>query len=471
MIITTTPANVRRPGAYPEFKFLAAGQQLVPLPLRVAIVAESKGGTLTLGVPIQVFDEDDADTKCGKGSFAALMARMALATMKIKGSGPEIWVCGVAESGGLATQNTLTVVVTTAVAGNVVLQIGGKTITVGVSAADPQNTIATAIKNALDTNKAILPFTAAVAANVVTTTNVTKGVNGNDCAFTVLSQPVGVTVTAAQSVAGTLAADPTAAINALYDQRYHAVVLSNHTTVDVATAITARLDAWSYNQKNYRFFFMGERGSLGTAQTLQASANDFGIVVVSCEQIPGLPQEMAVGVAVAEFAREAPNANLDGDEIPMAPPNGSFAYTTAEIESGLNSGVTVLTPSITGARVRIERLVTTQTTLNSAPFEPLRDLAYPRTAAFRAEQLDIGFRTGFIQESLTPEVLQRVRDMIIAKDRAMEAAGYLTGVDDLIDQIQVEKASTPAGRVVASAPFQVAGPLHQGVFVNTMYFS
>lgn len=473
-IQSTTPTNLRRPGAYHQFKFLAAGQQLVPLPQRVVIVAEkSAAGTATLDTPVQIFDEDDADTKCGQGSFAALLARMALTQAKLGGQGsPEIWVAPIAEPGaGTAALNTITVTVTTAQAGNVVLRIAGRTITVGVSAGDAQNTIATAIKNALDAMKSQLPVTAGVAANVVTTTNVTKGVNGSDVVVERISTPAGVTVVCAQTVAGAGTAGIATALGALYDRRYHAVVLSNHATGDAATILAEASAAWSYSQKNYRFFFLGERGSLGTAQTLQAAFNDYRVVVVSCEGSPSLPGELAVCAAVAEFSREKPNANLDGERLAVVPPSALAAYTNAEIESALNGGVTPLTPD--GVFTKIERLVTTQITLNSAPFEPLRDIAYPRTSAYVAEQIDAGFLAGFRQEVLDDDpdgdIRARVRDMVIEKHRAMQAARILRDVDSFLDQIQVEIAPNPAGRLVVSDPFRVAGPLHQGDFVHTMY--
>lgn len=470
MIVVTTPSSLRRPGAYAEFKFVAANQQLVPLPLRVVVVAEAKGGTAAVEVPIQIFDETDGDTKLGVGTMAALLCRMAFATANLKGASPEIWACPIAEPGGGAqTATTLTVTGPATGSGNATVTIAGRPIIVPINAGDSANTIAAALNSAIASIKTTLPITPGVAGAVVTCMNVTKGVNGNDVSYAIANVPAGVTIVAAQSVAGTGAASITNAVNALFDQRYHAVATSNHTTTDIATALTSLADAWSNNQKNYRWFFMGERGSLGTAQALQAAANDKGIVVISCEQAPNLPGELAIATAVAEFAREAPNANLDGDELPLVPPTGAFAYTTAEIESALSSGVTPLTPSST-SRLKIERLVTTSTTLNSAPFEPLRDIAFSRTAAFRAEQVDIGFRTGFVQQTLDDEVLDRIRDMIIEKDRAMEDLGYIRDVDTFLPQIQVQEAITPAGRVVASAPFRVAGPLHQGVFVHTMYF-
>ncbi|MBA2718931.1 MAG: hypothetical protein H0U52_06790 [Chloroflexi bacterium] len=473
-INSTIPASIRRPGAYHEFKFLASGQQLVALPQRVVIVAEmSLTGAATPELPVQVFDEDDADTKGGKGSLAALLCKTALAQAKIGGVGsPEIWMCpSIAPVGGAAAAQTLTVTVATAEAGTIVLRIAGRVVNVGVSAGDAQNTIATAIKNKLDEMKATLPVTGAVAANVVTATNVTKGVNGNDVVFELLSKPNGVTVALAASVVGAGTAPIANPIAALYDRRYHAIALANHTVGDAAAILAERVSAWSFTQKNYRFFFIGERGSLGTAQTLQASYNDFGVLIINCEGSPSMPGELAVCAAVAEFSREKPNANLDNERLALVPPSGALAFTNAEVESALSGGVTPLTPD--GVYVKIERLVTTQITFNSAPFEPLRDIAYPRTAAYMAEQIDIGYLTGFRQEVLDddPEgdIRARVRDMVIEKHRAAQKASIIRDVDSFLDQIQVEIASSPAGRLIVSDPFRVAGPLHQGAFVHSMY--
>lgn len=472
-IQSSIPTSLRRPGAYHEFKFVPAGQQLVPLALRIAIVAEKTAtGTATADTPVQIFDETDADTKLGVGSMGALLCRKALEQAKLSGGSPEIWAVPVAEPGaGTAAVQTITTTVTTAQGGNIVLRVAGRLVIVGVGAGDAQNTIATAIKNKLDELAGTLPVTASVATNVVTATSRTKGTNGNDVAFEVISTPTGVSVATTQTVPGAGALAITNAVASLFDRRYDAIVLSNHGTGDAAMLLVHRADAWGYAQKNYRFIFMGERGSLGTAQTLQAALNDFGFAIISCEGTPSLPGELAVVGAVAEFSREKPNANLDGERVAIVPPSGALAYTNAEVESALAGGVTPLTPD--GSFCKIERLVTTQITLNSAAFEPLRDIAYPRTAAFIATQVDIGFLTGFRQEVLDDDpdndIRGRVRDMVIEKHRAAQKDRILRDVDTFLDQIQVEIAPAPSGRLVISDPFRVAGPLHQGAFVHTMY--
>lgn len=470
MIVTSTPSTLRRPGVFSSFKFLSS-QQLASINLRSVIVAEkTAAGTAVADTPIQVFDEDDADTKCGKGSLAAIGARSAISQAKLQdGFTPEVWVAPVVEpAGGVAAVFTATWTGPATGSGNLVVGVNGIPITIAVNVGDTATTVSTAFKAGLDAVKHLLPITAATAVGVTTSTHTTKGVNGNDTNFAVLTPVAGISVVFATGTAGTGAAVITNAINALYDQRYHAVAISNHTTADCATLFTARADSWSYSNKNWRFFFMGERGSLGTAQTLQAAASDLGICLTSCEQTPSLPIQLAVTTMIAEFGKEAPNASMDGQRVAIAPPTGAFAYTGPEVESALSSGVTPLTPD--GPNYcKIERLVTTQTTLNAAPFEPLRDIAFPRTAAYHAEQIEIGWKQGFKQETDTDDVLKRQRNMIVGIDRAMEKLGYIRDVDLFLPQIQVERSTTTIGRNVASSPFRVVGPQHQLDVVNTMF--
>lgn len=472
-IQTSIPGSKRRPGAYHEFRFVESGQ-LVPLDRRVVVVAEkSAAGSAAVDTPIRIFDELDADAKLGAGSLAALGARRGFLQGKLGGLGaPEIWACPLAEPpAGTAAIYTMTVGGPATAGGDAVLEIAGRLVNVGVTSGDAATAIATAIKAECDRLKTTLPVTASVAGAIVTLTVPTKGVNGNDISRSNVRLPAGVTIAHANPTPGAGAASIATALGALYDQRYHALAHSNHAVADATVILADSALAWS--SKNYRFHFIGERGSLGTAQTLQASYNDYRTLITSVEGTPTLPVELAMVTAVAEFAREAPNANLDGEVVAVTAPTAALAYTDPEVESALASGLIPLTPQ--GAWMKIERLVTTQITVNGAPFEALRDIAYPRTSAYVAEQVDIGWLTGFRQEVDYEDpdggdtLRARVRDMVVRVHRACERARYLREVDRFLESIIVEAAPSPAGRLLVADPFKVAGPVHQGVFVHTNY--
>lgn len=483
-LTTSVPSNLKTPASYHTFQHVKAGGSLVPLPLRVLLVGvKGSAGTATAEVPVQVFDLADAITKAGQGSELALMCAKGFEQGLLNGSSgrggtPEIWICPIAAPGAsVAAAQTLTVTVTTAVAGTVIIRIAGRTIYVGVSAGDTQDAIAGAIEDAIDALARELPITASVATNVVTCTHVTTGTNGNDVVYEVVSVPSGVSIASAQSAAGTGTVDITAALDAAVDKNYDAVAISIHSGAAVTDALAHLTAMWGYAQKFWRWVFMGDKASLATAQGYATSADTEKMVIVSYEGSPSLPSEIAAAAAVAAFGVERPNANYDGVEIALYPPATSSVYTAAELESALAGGVTPLIPTTSGARSKIVRLVTTKITQSAAPFYALADLAFSRTLAFRAQQYEVQYLTRFQQEVIDgdlddPEatLLARVRDMCVEVDREMGRLKYLRDVEDLIPEIRVEEAVSPAGRLLVQAPCRVAGPLHQVAFDHLHYY-
>lgn len=465
----TIPASLRVPGPKSEISFVENPNAVSIVNNAIVIVAEkSSAGTATAETPVAITNAVDADTLAGVGSLAALMARASLKVAAMKGQQPSLYLCPIAEPGaGTAAVQTLTVTAVSVTAGNLVVKIAGRTLTVGVSSSDTANTIATALKNAIDALKTTLPVTASVATNVVTCTFVTKGVNGNDCKYEVVSTPNGVSVASAQATPGAGVTDISNALSALYDRRYHGIALANHATTDVADVLLDEAVAWAPGTESFRFYTMAETGSIGTAQTLQAAANSKALIIASCEQSATLPGEIAAMVATAWLGYEKPTINMDGVDLPIDKPSGAYAYTPAEQESLLASGVTPIAPQ--GNLMTIVRLVTSKTTENSAPFEPTREPAYVRMGAVLAEQLSNDFRTQFKQETLTPEIERRVRASVIARHRSYEAIGWLRDVDQFVSRITVAVDPSASGRLLVTDPFRVAGPLHQ-VYYNHIMF-
>lgn len=460
-IPSSVPSNIYRPGAFHTFVFSESGVGLVPVAKRVALVGMiSASGTLAAATPTQVFDALEADTLCGIGSELALMARQAFATMRFLGAGPEIWLVAIAAPAGAAATETITITGTAAESGELILAIAGRPISVGIADGDANTTAAAALETEIDDMVRELPVTAGVAAGVVTCTHVTLGANGNDVDYAVVRVPAGLSVALAQSLAGSGTVDITAALDSLVDKDYDGIAIANHASADITDATAHTAAQWLYNQKRYRWIFMGETGSVSTATTLAAAAVDKTIVLTSCEDMPSLPGEVAAAMAVAAFSQSRPNYNHDGVELPLYPPPAASAYTNSEIESLLSGGCTPLTPTV-GGRVKIERLVTT---------DPAQlDLALSKTSAELARQIDLGYVAGFSQENITDEVLDRVRDMVIDKHRSAERLKWIRNVDEFLDQIQVEEAEAPAGRILVNDPHRVAGLLHQAEFRHVQY--
>jgi phage tail sheath gpL-like len=481
-ITSSVPTSLLRPNTYHEFIHTPAGRGLVPITQRVALIGtKSSAGTATVEQPVQVFDALDADTKAGQGSPLALMARKAIAQGKLnaslrQGGSPEIWIVPVAAPGGGAAQTkTLTFSGPATASGNIELRIAGRTIFVGVTSGDSANTMAAATEKAIDARAAELPVTAGVATNVVTCTATVAGENGTDIVFEVVAKPSGVGIVVATGVAGSGVIDITAALDALVDKDYHGIAIENRKSADVTDAKAHTAVQWGFAIKRFRWVFMGDASTLSTANTNSVASNDKTVLNILGEASPSLHYEIAAAAVVAAFGTERPNANLDDVILDIYPPPAASALIDSEIESALASGTTPLVPTPEGDRMMIVRMVTTKTLEGGVPFEDLRDLAYSRTAAYMATQYDIGYRTNFRQEYLTTDpsnannVLKRVRDMVIDKQRAAEELEYIQNVDDYLAELQVEKAPAPLGRIITIAPIEPVSPLHQGAFVHVVY--
>ena len=92
MILSSVPISLRKPGVYSEFEFKDNVGGLIPLPRRVVVVAEAKGGTAAIETPVQIFSLGDADAKLGVGTMANLLVQMCFATGQLRGATPEILI-------------------------------------------------------------------------------------------------------------------------------------------------------------------------------------------------------------------------------------------------------------------------------------------------------------------------------------------------------------------------------------------
>ncbi len=465
------PASLREPAIYHQFDFTSQAGGLQPEDRNVCLVGiKSSAGTATASQPVEFFDESDSDGKFGVGSELALMARAALKTARLMGASPRLWGLPCAAPSGAAAAETLTVTGPATASGDIRLRIAGRTILVGVTSGDVQNTIATAIKNALDAAASDLPVTAAVSTNVVTATHRHNGVSGNDVTYEVVSTPAGVSIALAQSVAGSGAVSYATPLDSLQDKRYQGIAIGQHTSTDV-TALKDHLDE-SWSAKRWGFGYVGSTGTLSASTTLASGANKYDIVLCGCEGCPNLPAELAASVATMVESQGRPNYNFDGVELPLYPPAASLVWGSGaggELESALSGGVTPLVPTTAGDRLQVVRLLTSETTYNSAPFENLRDVANSRTVAYMAYQLDtvlrLRFKGALIDTAAVDDVLGVIYDVL----KAAETQRYLKNVDDHFQELMGEIDIASPTRIVASVPEAVVQNLHSIIVVHRLF--
>lgn len=478
MITTGINQSLLKPQTFHVLTYLRAGRALTALPQRGLLVGiQSAAATAVAGVVIKIDDPSQTGALFGVGSIMDLMCRKAFATMAALGQGPALYACPLAETTTKQVELLTFAGGPTTADGNVVIRIAGRYITAGIQAGTSVTNVGVAVDNAIKAIYEDLPYTSGNAAGVVTLTAVTKDTLHADVIFEVITLPLGITGVFTVSVAGAGALNIQPALDAIAGQDFDGIAVCTHISADVTLINTHLLTTWAPAEKKPRWFFIGEPGSIGTATAL--GANHEGIVIGSWEQSKSLPCEIASALMVGALSKSRPNANYDGMVLPLYPPPISYDYTTAEIETALNAGLTPLSAVLDGntravveGEGKVQRLITTRTTINSLPFTLLRDFGVSRTAWFMARQYDIAFANKFGSGAfpdgvlLTDDTEDLIRDMIIDANKAAEDEQVLRNVDADSAKLVVEPDPVAVGRLNVDVSYTIVVGLHQAAFIH-----
>lgn len=480
-IVTNVPTGFVVPTTFNVFNYLRAAGSLISVPLTVAIVGTmSSAGT---GVVGQVYDADDAtitDALAGINSEAAIMCRQAYLCSRVNERGPRVKLTLIAEpGGGTAAVRTITCVGTATTDGNQIVKVAGRTFSIGVRSGNNASTNAAAIAAALNAKAEELPVVVTVLAGVVTLTHPTKGENGNDVIISVEQQVAGIVATAATGTAGAGVSDITAGLNALAPLRYDGICTANHKSADITAILLDVATRWSSASKKWGWYFLWERGTIGTATALAAAANHRAVLVGSGEGFLSAPGEGAVTMAMLVFSREKANAGFDGAIVPLFPPNQTTWYTDDEQNTAILAGlapfigITDSSGAVTENRAACVQMVTSKTTIGSAPDDRNRDIGVSRAGVhlalqlYYASQIALGADNnpdGVSVEDSEPLIL----DLASAILRAEARAGVISKrfVETDVAGIRQEDDATVLGRKNVKLPYHVQIILHQVVWVH-----
>lgn len=474
-ISTPVSALLKTPQTFHAFTFSFAVPGLTPLLLRIALIGAklTAGSTAVNGTVYEIPDPQTGDALFGIGSELALMCRKAFETAKRLGKGPKIFAVSVAESAGVATVKTITSAGAATADGNAIVTIAGRSVIVGVRNGDSANTISTAVSNAILANNENMPVATTQASPVTTLTHRTKGVNGNDVAITVDQNVPGNTLTVASTVVGTLVTDHQPALDALAPLPFDGIVFANHLAADITEINTDIVSRWSPSEKMYRWYFLGEMGTIGTATPLATAANHQAVLIASQEGCLSTAGEMATALAVGVFSRSRPNAIYNGMSLPLAPPPAAIVYTKTELETAIAAGLTPLTAvvdnftkTVQAGVVKVVRAITTKTTVGASPFSVLADIGVARTGVAVAQQIDIQYDQRFSGDAdsdgsyLTDDTIGQVKDMIEGILRLYEDAKVVRNVDADIVGLRCERDAV-SGRLDTEIPYTAVVGFHQ----------
>ena len=359
----TIPNDVRVPLAYVEFDPTRAQSGIADENYTLLVIGQRlAAGTVDAGVPTLVQSGAQAEKYFGRGSMIANMLDA------IKTANRHVKTVAIAlddDAAAVAATGTIDLTGSAATAnGTLYCYIGGKRVTVNVFSGDDATTIGDALVAAIGDDTTI-PVTAANAAGVVTLTANNKGEAGNDIDIRLNyyageETPDGVTVALTAMATGATNPDVTAAITAMGDTWYQAIVFP-YTDATNLPLLTAELDSRFGGLRQIDgMAFNAFAGTAAATDTFGGTQNSPHVSTIGAGASPTPPWIWAsvVGVVAAASLDADPARPLQTLELPgILPPAATDRFTFDERDLMLHNGVSTFTVNPGGA-VAIERLIT-----------------------------------------------------------------------------------------------------------------
>ena len=460
------PANIRVPFFYAEVNNSQAS--LSQQENRTLIIGQKlAAGTATPDALALITSVDQAKSLFGVGSMLARMVQI----YKRNNIFTELWCLPLDDNGaGVAATGTLTITGPATKSGTLNIYLGGQRIQVVIASGDT----ATQIGDAIDTAVAAvssLPVTSNNVTGTVTFTAKHKGEVGNDIDIRVNylgelggeSTPAGVGVAIVAMASGATNPTLTAAIAAMGDQEFDAIVMP-YTDTTSLDAMKSEMDditgRWAWNRQVYGHVFSAKKGTVAALGTFGNGRNDPHMTVIGYNDSPTPSYEWVAGyTGPASLALAIdPGRGLQSLVIKgvLAPPVSS-RFTKDEKNVLLHDGIA--TWEVSGGELRIQRSITTYqknafdedddsfldvTTLFTLQ-KILRLLRAAITQKYPRHKLaDDGTNFGAGNAVVTPNV---IRAELVAMYSQMVADGLVENIEAFKAALIVERSTSDANRI------------------------
>ena len=379
-----------------KLDFSRAVRGLRGMPRRVLLIGHRSGtGSLALNTIVTVTSESDALQRLGEGSMLMQMWRAAKANVDV---GMTLDVIAIAQGGSAVAANS-TLVITNAAgssavlqqAGEVMLYIAGQRISIGVSTADTQATVATKLIAAINAVPS-LPVTAASTAN----TNECKitanwgGTTGNDIDVRNTyyfddRMPQGLTMTTPAMASGAVTPDVTPVITAMQGYRATEIVCPFTDSTNLGLMEAELATRWGANNMQDGQLVNAIRGTESAITTFLSSRNSAQVHTITTTKDATSPWETAAmagarGESMAAIDPAVPHvgAVLSGYRGPSA---GNHWTVDQQNNMLLAGGCPLIVyPDYTGA---LGRMVTNYTqTASGSPDRSMAELCWIKTMSY-----------------------------------------------------------------------------------------
>lgn len=453
------PASIRKPGKYVEFNSRLAVRTLPSNAQRLLIVAQRlAASTAPADVAVQVFDAATAALLFGRGSLAHLMVNAAIEAYRYA----RISVLPLDDAAtGVANTRTITFGgANSTAAGSITVTLGSESVNVPVATGQTPAQVAAAVKAELD-KQVDWPFTAGVAAAVITLTAKNKGTVLNGVKVSAVSALPAVTVAVADGVAGANDPDLDDKLALVFGASDEVIVwpYADQTALTVLrTHLTDRGNAIEQRGAVGVYAFTG---TLAAATTLAGQINHERIT--GCF-LPGTltpAYDLAARYAAVVSSEEDPARPLNTLGLTGAlPPALADRLGRTEQEVCLANGVTPLEVG-PGEVVQIVRAITTYTLdAQAIPDIAWLDLTTIRTMDYVRTSVRTRLALRFPREKLSARTPARVRSEILDVLVKLEELEIVEEVEANKDGVIVERDSQDPNRLDARIPTDVVNGLH-----------
>ena len=463
MSFDNIPTTIRVPWTYIEFNNENAVQGSQKQPYKVLIVGQKlASGTAEKEKLVLVTGTDQAKTLFGAGSLLHKMADTYFKNNKLTTT----YFMPLEEaSAGVKATGSIVVAITTPQAGTINLYLGGEKITIGVSATDTANAIATAIANAINA-KTNLSVTAVATTNTVAITCKWKGETGNEIDIRANyyqgeNLPNGVSLTITQMASGAGNPDLTTALANLGDNQFNIISMPYKDGANLAL-LQAKLEELNgpLVQKD-GYVFMAKDDTVGNLATYGLAKNTQFFATLGIKNSPTPDYQIAAAIAgiISYYGNIDPARPFQTLKlVGVLSPSESDRFTLSEKNTLLYDGISTAFVDASG-NVCIERLISMYRQNAMGADDPsyldmttLLTLSYLRysfrnrilTKFPRHKLADDGTRFGQGQAIVTPSV---IKAEAIALFRNWEEDGLVEDADNFKEGLIIERNANDANRL------------------------
>ncbi|OOF46941.1 phage tail protein [Rodentibacter trehalosifermentans] len=450
------PSSLRLPGVYTEYNARNAVSTLPTNEQNVLIVAPMLDGDNAFSAPTPIYSDLDAKTAFGAGSWAHLMARLAIknnAMIRLTAIGLKDNEAGVAATGSIALSGTSTS------AGVLKVVIGGVDYAVAISKAETAEHVASRLNAVINAGE-YCPVTATVEEGTISLTAKCKGEIGNEIEVTANITAADMAVSVTILANGAENADLSAALASVAGEHYH-VIISPFADDKNAKALLEHLDAVaSPTEKKPGVGVLGWRGSMASGTTYAEKINDERVTVGWYKGAVESNALIAAGFGAIIAGQEDPAKPLNTLEIKgLTPVSATQTPLKTEVNQALFHGLTPI--MVVNNRVQIVRAITTYTKSPANVDDPSwLDLTTIRTLDYTRKAIEQRIALRFPQSKLSNRTPPKVRSEILDVLYRLEQEEILENVDANKDKLLVVRNAKDPNRLDTVIPADVVNGLH-----------